>query len=121
MEAFVPVSIQPLIDAYLRALEPLRAHFYGIYISGSIALGAFEEQASDIDVMALTQGEWSSLELKQLKTLHTHLIKAYPFGKRLEVCYAPVRYLGVMRPSKQTDIVDPYPVVHDGVFSAASS
>ncbi len=33
------------------------------------------------------------LELKQLKTLHTHLIKAYPFGKRLEVCYAPLRYL----------------------------
>jgi hypothetical protein len=121
MEPTVPVAIQPLMDAYLHGLEPLQSHFYGIYITDSIALGAFEEQASDIDVMALTQGEWSSLELKQLKTLHTHLIKAYPFGKRLEVCYAPVRYLGVMRPSKQTGIVDPYPVVHDGVFSAASS
>jgi len=120
MEAFVPVSIQPLIDAYLRALEPLRAHFYGIYISGSIALGAFEELASDIDIVALTQNEWSSLELKQLKALHTHLIKAYPFGKRLEVCYVPLRYLGVVHPGKQNGAIAPYPAAHDGRFSPAT-
>jgi Domain of unknown function (DUF4111) len=121
MEAFVPVLIQPVIDAYLRALEPLRTHFYGIYISGSIALGAFEELASDIDIIALTQGEWSSLELKQLKALHTRLIKASPFGKRLEVSYIPSRYLGVMHPDKQSGAVVPYPVLHDGTFSPASS
>ncbi len=66
MDASIPPSIQPLIDAYLRALEPLRGHFYGIYIYGSIALGAFEEAVSDIDVIALTQGAWSPQELKQL-------------------------------------------------------
>ena len=60
METSVPVAIQPLINAYLHALEPLRTHFYGMYIYGSIALGAFEELASDIDIIALTQGEWSS-------------------------------------------------------------
>ncbi len=57
METGVPRAIQPLIDAYLQALEPLRSHFYGIYISGSIALGAFEELASDIDIIALTLGK----------------------------------------------------------------
>lgn len=41
-----------------------------MYIYGSIALGAFEEPESDIDIIALMQGEWSSLELKQLKALH---------------------------------------------------
>ena len=40
MEAPVPVSIQPLIDAYLQALEPLRTHFNGIYIACSIAVMA---------------------------------------------------------------------------------
>jgi|SRR5947209_19123123 predicted nucleotidyltransferase len=89
METSVPAAIQPLIDAYLHALEPLRSHFYGIYIYGSIALDAFEELESDIDIMALTQSEWSSLELKQLKALHTHLTKTYPLGKRLEVFYVP--------------------------------
>ena len=53
METSVPVAIQPLINAYLHALEPLRTHFYGMYIYGSIALGAFEELASDIDIIAL--------------------------------------------------------------------
>jgi hypothetical protein len=107
MEISVPVVIRPLIDAYLHGLEPLHSHFSGIYITGSIALGAFEERASDIDVIALTQGEWSSLELKQLKTLQIHLIKAFPFGKRLEVSYIPSRYLGVMHPDKQNRAVVP--------------
>jgi hypothetical protein len=120
MEAVIPVSIQPLIDAYLRALEPLRAHFYGIYISGSIALGAFEELESDIDIIALTQGEWSSLKLKQLNALHTHLIKSYPLGKRLEVCYEPLHYLGVVHPDKQNGAIAPYPAAHDGRFSPAT-
>lgn len=121
MESTLPPAIQPLLDAYLHGLEPLQSHFYGIYLTNSLALGAFEEQASDIDVMALTQGEWSSLERKQLKTLHHHLIRAFPFGKRLEVWYVPLRYLGVIRAGKQEESIDPYPVVHDGVFSAASS
>jgi hypothetical protein len=47
METRIPVSLQPLINAYLSALEPLHTHFYVIYIHGSLALDAFEEQASD--------------------------------------------------------------------------
>lgn len=117
MDAAVPASIQPLIDTYLHALEPLHEHFYGIYIYGSIALGAFEELGSDIDIIALTQGEWSSLELKQLKTLHRQLIKAYPYGKRLEVFYIPSRYMGSMQ---QSETIAPYPVMHDGTFSPAA-
>lgn len=121
MEISVPVVIQPLIDAYFHHLKPLYSHFYGIYISGSIAQGAFEELTSDIDIIALTQGKWSTSELKHLKTLHTRLIKAYPLGKRLEVFYIPFPYLGIMHPGKQKGVVAPYPVVHDGKFSPAGT
>jgi len=117
MPAPIPPLIQPLLDAYLHALEPLRSHFYGIYIYGSIALGAFEEWESDIDIIALTQGEWSSLELKRLKAIHGQLNKEYPFGKRLEVLYAPFRYLGIVHPGKA---IVSYPAAHDGKFSPAS-
>lgn len=120
METRIPVSIQPLIDAYLRGLEPLYSHFYGIYIYGSIALGAFEELESDIDIIALTQGEWLPHELEQLKALHMQLVKEYPLGKRLEVHYAPSRYLGVARSDEHRGAVDPYPVMHDGMFEPAS-
>ncbi len=120
MDAALPAAIQPLIDAYLRALEPLREHFYGVYVYGSIALGAFEELESDIDLLALTQGEWSPLELQQLRALHTRLCKAYPLGKRLEVYYIPVGYLGLLQPDTQNGTVAPYPAVRDGRFMPAT-
>jgi len=111
---FIPTSVQPLIDAYLHALEPLRSHFYGIYIFGSIALGAFEELESDIDILALTQGEWTTSELAQLKALHTQLIEMYQLGKRLEVLYIPLRDLG-----KRDSEIAPYPLIEFGKFSSA--
>lgn len=117
MLASIPPIIQPLLDAYLYALEPLHNHFYGIYIYGSIALGAFEELESDIDIIALTQGEWSPLELEQLEAIHAQLNKEYPFGRRLEVLYAPFRYLGLVHPGKA---VVAYPAAQNGKFSPAA-
>jgi hypothetical protein len=119
MDSPLPASVQPLIEAYLDAIAPLRAHFYGVYIYGSIALGAFEELASDIDVVALTQDEWSPAELKQLAGLHAELLRAYPLGKRLEIFYIPLRYLGAMHPEWQRGEKVAFPVMHDGQFSSA--
>jgi len=115
VEEFIPTSIQPLIDAYLRALEPLRSHFYGIYIHGSIALGGFEEGRSDIDIVALTRGEWTTLELAQLNALHTQLMRTHQLGKRLEILYIPLRNLG-----KRNREIAPYPTInHEGKFFPA--
>lgn len=113
-EEFIPTSVQPLIDAYLRALEPLRSHFYGIYIFGSIALGAFEELESDIDIVALTDGEWTTSELAQFKALHTQLMQTHQLGKRLEVLYIPLHELG-----KSDREIAPYPTIQFGKFSPA--
>ncbi len=118
METPLPATIQPLMDAYLQALEPFHAHFYGIYIHGSIALGYFEAQISDIDVIVLTQREWSLFGLQRLKELHTHLIKAYPLAQRLEIFYVPLRYLGSVHPSKQQG--NSYPAMQNGTFSSAT-
>ena len=94
MVAPIPPLIQPLLDAYLHALEPLRYHFYGIYLYGSIALGAFEEWESDIDIVALTEEEWTAQELGQLATIHRRLGKEHPLGKRLEPMYVLLRDIG---------------------------
>jgi hypothetical protein len=114
MEALIPSSIQPLIDAYLCALKPLRSHFYGIYIFGSIALGGFEELESDIDIVVLTQGEWTTPKLAQLKAVHTRLMRTHQLGKRLEVLYVPLRDLG-----KCNGEIAPYPTLQFGKFSPA--
>lgn len=114
MEACIPAPVQPLIDAYLHALEPLRAHFCGIYLYGSIALGAFEEPESDIDVIALTRGELTARELAHLRALHAELMRTHQLARRLEVLYIPVRQLG-----KLDREIAPYPAVRHGDFSPA--
>jgi len=114
VEEKIPTSVQPLIDAYLHSLEPLRAHFYGIYIYGSIALGGFEELESDIDILALTHGELANPELAQLKALHTQLLRTHQLGKRLEMLYIPLCNLG----KRDREIV-PYPTLQFGKFSPA--
>jgi hypothetical protein len=115
MEVQLPLSVQPFINAYLDAIQALRTHFYGIYIFGSLALGAFEEQKSDIDILALIQGEWTGHQLAQLKHIHTQLIQMYPLGKRLEVLYVPLHDLG----KSDTDVA-PYPYCgRKGKFHAA--
>lgn len=89
MEVGIPVTLQPLLHAYLRLLEPWYTHFYGIYIHGSIALQAFEEQESDIDIVALTQGEWTSGELMQFEAVHRQLLQEQSRSSRLDVAYIP--------------------------------
>ena len=114
MEELIPAPVQSLIDAYLQALEPLCAHFYGIYIYGSIALGGFEQLESDIDILVLTHGEWATPQLVQLKALHTQLLRTHQLGKRLEVLYIPLRDLG-----KCDREIAPYPTFQFGKFSRA--
>src|SRR2546421_5305138 len=114
MEEYIPTSIQPLIDEYLHGLEPLGSHFYGIYIFGSVALGGFETLESDIDILVLTRGEWSTTELAQLEALHTQLIRTHQLGKRLEVLYIPLHDLG-----KRDGDIAPYPRMLWGKFSPA--
>lgn len=114
METAIPPAVQPLLEAYLKGLEPWQSHFYGIYIYGSIALDAFEEGQSDIDILALTQGEWTPPELDQLEALHRELNRKYPLGKRLEVGYVPFARVG-----KDNNRNTLYPCVRDGKFTAA--
>jgi hypothetical protein len=91
MESTIPVSLQPCINAYLHALAPWHARFVGIYLHGSIALGAFEQGESDIDVLALVQGEWSVEEVKQFAAVHAQLAQQQPLCKLMDVTYIPLQ------------------------------
>lgn len=110
----LPPLIQPLVGAYLDGLKPLSSSIYGIYVFGSIALKAFEEEESDIDILVLAHREWTHAERKQLSVLHTQLKQRYALGSRLEVLYIPLHNLG-----KCNGEVAPYPHFHRGRFFAA--
>lgn len=110
----IPASVQSVIDAYLAGLEPLRHCLYGSYIFGSIALGAFEEQESDIDILILTHRRLMASEVTQLKALHSRLKCTHPLSKRLEALYVPLTGLG-----KCDEEIAPYPYFHRAKFFPA--
>ncbi|GLV55318.1 nucleotidyltransferase [Dictyobacter sp. S3.2.2.5] len=112
--AAIPQMLQPLLEAYLHILEPVHGRIYGVYVCGSTALGAFEELTSDIDVVVLTSGEWSTSELDSLAAAHSRLLGEQPLARRLEVAYMPLEALG-----KSRQEVASYPHFQNGVFNPA--
>lgn len=113
MQHIEPAVVQSLLQAYIDALEAsgLRHYLHGVYLYGSATLGAFDERTSDIDVIALTQGDLGPAELDTLETLHKHLAQEHVLGARLDAMYVPLRDIG-----KRNAEVAPYPYTADGEF-----
>jgi len=64
--------------------------FVGLYLEGSIALGEFEADRSDIDFVVVTDGDPSGETFLALKALHARLAAAEPkWGLELEGSYVP--------------------------------
>ncbi len=50
---------QPLIDGFVRLCrETAGEELVGVYLHGSLAMGCFQPETSDIDLIVVTQGEW---------------------------------------------------------------
>lgn len=107
----IPPAPQALLDTYLQALEPWKSRFYGIYIHGSIALQAFEEAESDIDIVALTQEAWRPDELTQFADMHKQLRLVHPRSASFDVAYIPL----------QEDAPGLSAIFRDGKFRVASA
>jgi len=89
MDRHVPASIQPLLQDYLARLQTKAPDLlFGLYVHGSIAYGAFCEQASDIDLLAVTNRGCNPEDLVHLERIHAELRAAWPQWK-LEVSYVP--------------------------------
>jgi len=58
------------------------------YLEGSLVLGDFDENVSDIDLVAVLSSEVDSSEFKKLKKMHTDFVKKHrEWNDRIEVCY----------------------------------
>lgn len=61
----------------------------GVYLFGSLTAGGFDA-ASDIDIVVVTQGELSSVQVEALAAMHAALAATDPvWGDQLEVSYIP--------------------------------
>ncbi len=72
--ATYPAEVSALIEALLDGVrDALGENFVGFYLSGSLALGGFDPETSDVDVLVVTGRPVSEAEFAALKALHESL------------------------------------------------
>ncbi len=76
------------------AQRTLGDHFVGMYLDGSLAIGDFEPDKSDIDFVVVTDAELFSDTFEVLKTMHQRIAGgASKWGRELEGSYISKRAL----------------------------
>ncbi len=104
----VPESLVPLLTDLVHGLSRVTPDVMGVWVYGSVALGAFDERSSDIDLIVATNARLSDEQVDRLATLHEHLASRYTLGSRLEVQYLTLPVLRGTAPAAD------YPVYREG-------
>ncbi|WP_425145723.1 aminoglycoside adenylyltransferase domain-containing protein [Deinococcus sp.] len=84
-------EVKALVSRLLhRQQEGLGPNFLGLYLRGSLALGAFDPETSDVDALCVTETVLDAAEEAALKRLHLELA-ALPnsYATELELAYLP--------------------------------
>src|SRR3990167_1036828 len=72
----------------------------GLYLGGSLVLGDFDPEVSDIDLVAALTSEIDDKEFKELENMHAKLVQKYkPWHDRIEVCYVTTAALKKVKAS----------------------
>jgi hypothetical protein len=113
MDARIPTPIHDLLHDYCTLLESKVPGFVtGLYLHGSIALGAFHENRSDIDFIAFLSRRATIADVEQLRSIHHTIATKYPRWL-VEGSYLQWDELGCPEES-----ITPSPVHHDNKFDA---
>lgn len=85
----IPAAVAEIVDLVCTGIqEILGTSLLALYLRGSLALGDFIPETSDIDLLAVTQRPVDEATFAQLAALHTHIDHlAYPFAGRIEIAY----------------------------------
>lgn len=85
----LPCDVRRLLDSLLANMRLcLGDGLIGVYLRGSLALGDFSAETSDVDVLAATARPVTAAEFERLRDLHALLAaSANPYGKELEIAY----------------------------------
>ncbi|WP_024984332.1 aminoglycoside adenylyltransferase domain-containing protein [Brevibacillus borstelensis] len=106
----VPDEVQLLMESYKeQAQSAFSDHLSGIYVYGSIALGAFASGKSDIDFLTVFQNEPTREDLTSIQNIHKRLQRTNPLAKRMDGMYLSAEHLG-----KTNQQIPSYIYVADG-------
>lgn len=99
-----------LLDLMARIQTILGNQFVGLYLYGSLALGDFDPQTSDIDFIVVSQSELSVELLPALQAMHAEFdLSGSPWARRIEAAYIPLNAL-----INNASSTRPYPQVEKG-------
>ena len=87
--ASYPNEVSALVEALLDGVrDALGGNIVGIYLRGSLALGDFNVETSDVDILVVTDKRVSSSEYEVLERLHTRIgARNNRYGRPYEVAY----------------------------------
>jgi predicted nucleotidyltransferase len=81
-------------SVYSRTQAILATKLVGLYLTGSLVHGDFDEGVSDIDLTAVLQSDLTPDEFASIQQMHDDLAGQFPeWDDRIEVCYVPVAAL----------------------------
>src|SRR5512143_2779579 len=88
-------DINAVLDELLaEARRILGAEFVGMYLDGSLVLGDFNHDTSDIDMLVVTRDDLAPGTVDALQELHTRLARGESkWGDELEGAYIPLAAL----------------------------
>ncbi len=83
----IHAHICELLWSILATLQKtLAQRLVGVFLYGSYVTGDFDEQVSDLDLLAVTTTDLNEHELEALKQMHDDLVVRYPtWDDRIEV------------------------------------
>lgn len=91
----LPAEVKQLMEQYIAGLKEifLDGKIVGVYVYGSIALGAFHIETSDVDFVAVLNDSVNEAEKQQIVELHKKMSES-TLGKRMDGMYIPLADLG---------------------------
>ncbi|KFN02005.1 DUF4111 domain-containing protein [Bacillus clarus] len=106
----LPEEVKQLMEQYIVEFKKFFSDekLVGVYVYGSIALGAFHIETSDIDFVAVINDYVNEAEKQQLVELHKKLSDS-TLGKRMDGMYIPLADLG-----KYNDEINEYVYCAEG-------
>ncbi|MEW8957285.1 nucleotidyltransferase domain-containing protein [Clostridium sp.] len=88
MNVDIPDVVKPLLYEYESKLkESFKDKIFGVYLYNSIALNAFHENKSDIDIVTIIKENFTQDEVIKLRIIHKELNKKFTYSKKMEGMY----------------------------------
>lgn len=114
METELLLSVQQVMDDYIALLrEAVPDLSGGVYLHGSLALGAYTPPLSDIDFISVIERRCIPSDIANVRAVHNALLQRHPHAQ-LSASYLQWQDLG-----QSEESVSPHPCFHDGVFNAS--